>query len=112
MRSVSSYHAKVNCNNQDDWTQQQLQVILNYPDQGSSENAADPGYGKSMSCRLLLVESEIFVKYYSKIPRRLCWVRFDTKKLNGKHEEVFAPLSFVPDKEEFNVIWVQFQFIR
>ena len=52
-----------------------------------------------------------FIKYYSKIPRRFNRVSFDTKKFIGKHREVFAPLSFVPKKEEFSFIWVQFQFI-
>ena len=35
-------------------TQDQLQVIVHYPDQGNSEYTADPTYGKSMSCRLLI----------------------------------------------------------
>ena len=50
-------HTKVNCNNRDDWTQEQLQVILHYPDQGDGEYAADPAYGKSMSYRLLIYVS-------------------------------------------------------
>ena len=45
---------------------------------------------------------EIFVKYYSKIPRRFCWVNFDTEKLSRKHGVVFPPLPFIPDKEEFS----------
>ena len=47
-------------------------------------------------------EGEIFVKYYSKIPSRFCWVSFDTEKLNRKHTDVFALLSFIPNKEEFS----------
>ena len=38
----------MNCNNRDDWTQEQLQLILHYPDQGDSEYTADPRYGKSI----------------------------------------------------------------
>ena len=51
---MSATHTKVNCNNRDDWTLEQLQVMLHYPDQGEGEYAADPAYGKSMSYRLLL----------------------------------------------------------
>ena len=50
------------------------------------------------------------VKYYSRIPSRFGRVSFESKKLNRKHREVFAPLSFIPDKEEFNVFSVLFQF--
>ena len=57
-------------------------------------------------------EGAIFIKYYSEIPSRFSRVRLDTEKLNGKHREVFGSLSFVPNKEEFSFIWVQFQFIR
>ena len=57
-------------------------------------------------------EGEILVEYYSKILSRFVWVRFDTEKLNRKHKEEFALLSFVLDKEEFSFIWVRFQFIR
>ena len=52
------YRAEVNCNNRDDWTREQLRVILHYPDQGDDEYAADPAYGKSMSYRLLIYVSE------------------------------------------------------
>ena len=58
------------------------------------------------------VEDEIFVENYPKITSRFSRVSFDTEKLNWKHREVFAPLPFVPNKEEFSFIWVQFQFIR
>ena len=51
------YHTKVNCNNWDDWTQDQLQAILRYPDQSDAEYAADPAYGKSMRYRLLIYVS-------------------------------------------------------
>ena len=34
------------------------------------------------------------------------------EKLNRKHGEVFAALSFFPMKEEFSFICVQFQFIH
>ena len=51
------------------------------------------------------------MKYYSEIASRFSRVSFDTEKLNGKHREVFAPLLFIPNKEEFSFIWVQFQFI-
>ena len=54
------------------------------------------------------VESKIFVKYYSKILGSFCWVSIDTEKVNRKHREVFAPLSFLPDKEEFRFSRVQF----
>ena len=56
-------------------------------------------------------EGEIFIKYYTKISSRFSRVSFDTEKLNQKHREVFASLSFIPNKEECSVIWVQFQFI-
>ena len=58
------------------------------------------------------VEREIFLKYYSKITSRFCRASFDTENLHRKHREVFALLSFVPDKEDFSFIWVQSQFIR
>ena len=63
--------------------------------------------GKSMSYRPLIRVSGrcnfyqyyfyqyYFYQYYSKIS-------FDTEKLNRKHWEVFAPLSFIPNKEEFS----------
>ena len=35
---VRQYHTKLNCNNWDDWTREQLQVIVHYPDQGVSES--------------------------------------------------------------------------
>ena len=57
-------------------------------------------------------EGEIFIKYCTEITSRFSRVSFDTEKLNWKHREVFAPLSFVPNKEEFSFIWVHFQFIR
>ena len=104
----------MNCYNLDDRTQEQLQVNLHYPDQGDSEYAADPGYGKCMSCtlRYMSAEDEIFVEYYCKIPRRFCRVSFDTERLNKKYREEFTLLSFVPDKEDFSFIWLQFQCIR
>ena len=46
------YHTKVNYNNHDDWTREQYQAILHYPDQGDGEYATDSAYGKSMSYRL------------------------------------------------------------
>ena len=48
--------------------------MLHCPDQGDGEYAADPTYGKSMSCRQLIymwVEGEIFVKYYSKDSKQI-----------------------------------------
>ena len=62
-------------------------------------------------CWYIWAEGDIFIKYYTKIPSRFR-VCFDTEKLNWKHREVFAPLSFVPNKEEFSFIWVQFRLIR
>ena len=53
-------------------------------------------------------EGEIFVKYYSKIQSRSCWVKFDKENLNRKHGEQFIPLSFIPDKKEFSFVWVHF----
>ena len=44
------------------------------------------------------------------IPSRFSRVSFGTEKLNQKHREVFYLMSFIPDKEEFSFIWVQFQF--
>ena len=52
------YHTNENCNNQDDWTREQLQVILHYPDQGDGEYASDPAYDKGTSYRLLIYVSE------------------------------------------------------
>ena len=57
-------------------------------------------------------EGEIFIIYYSEIPSRFTRVSFDTENLKGKHRDVFAPLSSIPNKKEFSFIWVQFQFIR
>ena len=48
------YHTKVNYTNQADRTEDQLQAILHYPDQGDDEYAADPAYGKNMSYRVLI----------------------------------------------------------
>ena len=59
-------------------------------------------------CWYMWEEGEIFTKYYTKIPSRFSRVSFDTQKLNRKHREVFAPLLFIPNKEEFSFIWVQF----
>ena len=53
-------------------------------------------------------EGEIFVKNYPKIPTRFSRVSFDTEKLNMKHREIFASLSFISAKEEFTLIWVHF----
>ena len=61
--------------------------------------------------RNMRAEGEIFIKYYTKITSRFSRDSFDTEKLNWKHREVFAPLSFIPNKEEFSFIWVRFQFI-
>ena len=56
----------------------------------------------------MLAEGEIFIKYYSEIPSTFSRVSFDTYKLKEKHREVFAALSFIPNKEKFSFIWVQF----
>ena len=106
-------HTKVNCTNRDNWSQEQLQVILHHPVQGDGEYAADPAYGKSMGYRLLIYVSRRW-NVRRKLPKdsEQIYHSFDTEKLNGKHREIFAPLSFVPDKEDFSYIWAQFQFIR
>ena len=65
----------------------------------------------AIDCRSMWAEDTIFIKYYTEIKSRFSMVSFDTEKLNWKHREVFAPLSFVPDKEEFSLIRVQFQLI-
>ena len=57
-------------------------------------------------------EGEIFIKYYSKIPSRFCWISFDSEKLNREQRGICSAVQFVHDKEEFSFIWVQFQFIR
>ena len=62
--------------------------------------------------RNMWAEGEIFIKYYTEITSRFSRVTFATEKLNWKHRKVFALLLFVPNKEEFSFIWVQFQFIR
>ena len=41
------------------------------------------------------------VKYYTEIMSRFSRVSFDNEKLNGKHREVFALLSFIPYKKDF-----------
>ena len=66
----------------------------------------------SADSRYMRAEGEIFVKYYSKIPSRFCRVSFDTEMLNRKHRGIFAPLSFIPHKDEISFIWDQFQFIQ
>ena len=38
------------------------------------------------------------MNYYTEITSRFSRVSFDTEKLNWKHREVFALLSFVPNK--------------
>ena len=63
-------------------------------------------------CWYIWAKSEIFVKNYPKIPSRFSRVSFDTEKLNRKHREVFAPLSFIIDKEKCSFFWVQFQCIH
>ena len=50
-------------------------------------------------------ESEICIKYYTEITSWFSRVSFDTEKLNRKHREVFAPLPFVSNKEEFSFIY-------
>ena len=51
------YYTKVNCSNRDDWTWEQLQVILHYPDQRNHKYTTDPTDGQSMSYRLLIYVS-------------------------------------------------------
>ena len=106
------YQTNVNCNNRDDWHESsskqfciiQIKVTTNMPQIPHMVKAwaADSWY--------LWAEGQIFIKYYTKIPSRFSRVSFDTEKLNWKHRDVFAPLSFIPNKEEFSFIWVQFQF--
>ena len=84
----------------------QIKVTVNSP------QIPDVVIAWAADCWYMRVEGEISVRYYSQIPSRFCWVSSDTKKLNRKHRELFAPLPFVPNKEEFSFIWVQFQFIR
>ena len=80
LADVSVCNTKVNCSNRDDQTQEQLQVILHYPDQGAGECATDPGYGKNMSCTLLIYARRIFL---SNITQRF-WADFDALVLPPK----------------------------
>ena len=57
--------------------------------------------------RNMWAEGEIFIKYYTELTSRFSRVSFDTEKLNCKHREEFALLSFIPNKEEFSFIWIQ-----
>ena len=54
-------------------------------------------------------EVEVVVEDHSKLASRFCWVSFNTQNLYCKHRKIFAPLPFIPNEEEFNFIWVQFQ---
>ena len=103
----------MNYSNRDKWIQEQLRVILHYPDQGNSEYAADPEYGTSMSCNTADI-CEQKVKLLSNItPRfRAYFTRLVlTLKSSTGNMEVCALLSFVSNKEQFSFIWVQFLFI-
>ena len=51
------------------------------------------------------------MKYYPKIPSRFSRVSFDTEKLNWKYSEVFAPLSFIPNKEDFGLSGFSFSLL-
>ena len=55
-------------------------------------------------CWYVWAQGEIFIENYPKIPSKFSRVSFDTEKLNRKHREVFALLSFVSDKEEFSLL--------
>ena len=73
-----------------------------------------PGSGKNKHCKSQIYENEnveIFIKYYSEISSRFCWVSFHTKRRNRKHRVIFAPLSFIANKEEVSLIWVQLVII-
>ena len=63
------YHTKLSCNNQDNLTQEQLQVILHYPDQGDGHYASDPAYGKKHELQTADI-CEQKVKFLSKIAPR------------------------------------------
>ena len=54
----------------------------------------------------MLAGGEIFIKYYTEVTSRFSRVSFDTEKINWKYREVFAPLSFVPNKLIIDVIGV------
>ena len=101
LHSTSSREGPWPDHNQDDYTQKQLQVIMHYPDQGDDEYTADTRYGESMSCTLLIYVANRCncCQILLQIPSRFCCVSFVTEKLNGKHREEFASMSFVPDKE-------------
>ena len=51
------YHTEVNCKNWNNRIQEQLQVMVHYPDQDDGENATNLAYGKSMSYSLLIYMS-------------------------------------------------------
>ena len=81
---------------------------------GNSEYATDPGYGKTMTCRLLIYISRrwiFFVKNCSQDSVHILLSCF-WHDLNRKHREIIGPLLFVTYKEEFSFVWNQFQFIQ
>ena len=58
-------------------------------------------------CWYIWVEGEI-CQILLQHSKQILLGQFDTENLIRKHREVFAPLSFVLDKEEFSFIWLQF----
>ena len=114
VRSLLQYRMKVNCNNQDDWTQEHLQATLHYPDQGNGKHATKPAHGKRRSCRLMIFVSEwwnffqILLQNSEQILLGYDW----HQKAHRKQREVSTRLSFIPDEEESSFIWVQYQLIR
>ena len=54
----------------------------------------------------------VLSKMFAEISSRFFRVSFDTEKLNRKNRGEFVSLLFVPDKEKFSFMFVQFQFIH
>ena len=100
------YYTRVNCNNQDDKTQEQLQVILHYPDQGDSERTTNLGYGRSLNCTRLIYVSGRW-NFCQMLLLRF-WADFAVLVLTPRSsiENWEYLLSFVPNKEELLFIWV------
>ena len=83
----------------------QINVTANVP------HTPDVVKAWATDCWYMWGEGKILIKYYSEILSRFNRVSFDAEKLNRKHTEVLASLSFVPDKQEFVFIYVHFQLI-
>ena len=90
----------VNSTNWGGLTPKHEQVILLHPGLGIDEYATNPDYGESMSCRWQVCESRRWILKKTMLSRfqKDC-VRFDwTPESSTGNVDIFAPLSFIPDK--------------